>query len=47
MENSYSRFYIKLFTQVVDGKTPRISKHPNLSSEYIQNITEKIFERKI
>jgi len=46
MENSYSMFYNKLFTQVADGKTSRIIKHPNLSSGYIQNITEKIFEKK-
>ena len=46
MENSYRMFYDKLFTQVADGKTSRIIKHPNLSSEYIQNIIEKIFEKK-
>lgn len=46
MENSYSMFYDKLYTQVADGKAPRINKHPNLSPEYIQNIIVKIFEKK-
>jgi hypothetical protein len=46
MENSYSMFYDKFFTQVVNGKASKIHKHPNLSSEHIQSIIETIFARK-
>jgi len=45
MENSYSQFYNKLYTEIRDGKAIKIHKHQKLSSNYIQKVIETIFKK--
>ena len=42
MENSYSQFYNRLYTEIRDGKIAKIHKHQKLSPNYIQKIIETI-----
>ncbi|MCR3906503.1 MAG: hypothetical protein NUK62_05715 [Tenericutes bacterium] len=45
MENSYSQFYNKLYTENRDGKNIKKHKHPKLSSNYIQKVIETILTK--
>jgi len=45
MENSYSQFYNKLYTEIRDGKTIKTHKHQKLSPHYIQKVIETIFKK--